>query len=79
MPLASLARLFAVAGATQATVAHFGQSMWAIASSKVEVRTGLPVRPAKVTGPTKRVALSLITTRTSQPAFVASEVSSQAL
>src|SRR5690606_29344839 len=71
-PLASLARVLAVAGATSTRVAQRASSIWPIAASAAgshsEPRTDSPDRAWKVVAPTKCVAPSVIATRTCAPA-----------
>ena len=67
-PQAALARMLAVAGATQKTSAARASSMCGCAPGpKTLVRTGRPVRASKVFGPTSRVAERVIRTDTSGP------------
>ena len=81
-PWAARASVSAVAGATRASCAQSPSSTWGSAgpsASNRSVRTGLPVRPWNVTGPTKRVAAAVIATRTSQPACTRPETRSATL
>jgi len=82
-PLASFARKSAVAGATITASAPRERSMCAIplscAASQREVSTGRPVRAWKVSGATKRVAASVMTTSMRAPALPSRRANSQAL
>src|SRR5215217_7570379 len=94
-PPASLAIVFALAGAIAYTSARSTSSRWPIgacagtgspgkaprsgSSSHSVVSTGAPVMPANDAAPTKRAAFGVWTTRTAWPALIASRVSSSAL
>ena len=73
IPSASLAREFAVAGATRTQSAFIPSSTWSIEVapwSQREVETRWCVSPANVVAPMKRVAASVITTFTVAPSCV---------
>ena len=73
----------ALAGATRMRSAQRASSMWPMAasapSSHSELRTGLPVSAWKVSGVTKRIADSVMTTCTSAPASCSRRARSAAL
>ena len=82
MPQASLARTSAVQGHTRKASAHSPRSMCGMGEggqSKTFLATGTEVSPSKVAVPTKRVAASVMATRTSQPAFCRPRHTSAAL
>ena len=95
LPCASLASVWAVAGAIRYDVGVLDQREvrerrvlgQRVAREDAAQRvgshsvtsTGAPVMPAKDAGPTKRVDASVCTTRTLWPAFRASRVNSSAL
>ncbi len=72
MPPASSAMRWAVAGATTTRSAQRASSMWPIAASASashsSARTGWPDTAWNTVGATSRVALGVMTTRTSAPA-----------
>ncbi len=72
VPAASRAIKWAVAGATSTRSAQRASSMWPMAasasSSQSSERTGLPDTAWNTVGDTMRVALGVMTTRTSAPA-----------
>ncbi len=94
-PAASFAIVLAEAGATRKASQLAASSRWPIGScsgrgspgkpprsgsrSNSEISTGAPTMPSKEAAPTKRVALSVISTRTPWPATVARRASSSAL
>jgi hypothetical protein len=82
-PVARRAITSAEAGAITTRVAQRASSMWPIAasadSSQSETRTASPDSAWKVSGATKRVAFSVITTRTSAPRSRSRRTSSAAL
>ncbi len=68
-----------MAGATTTASAQAPSSTWispAYPGSQRSVTAGCPVIPVNVTAPTNRVAASVITTRTSAPAFTRARTSS---
>ncbi len=95
IPVASLAIVLAEAGATRKASQLAATSRWPIGSwpgagspgkaprigsrSNSETSTGAPTIPSKEAAPTKRCAVSVITTRTPWPASVASRASSSDL
>ena len=83
VPRAILARKSALAGATSIRSRSRESSMCdmlsAIRGSQRSVQTVWPVRACMVTGVTKRVAASVMATRTSQPALPSRRASSAAL
>ena len=94
-PAASLAIVFALAGAIRKTSARATSSRWPIGAcvgasspgkaprigslSHSVISTGAPVMPAKEAVPTKRVEASVWITRSEWPALMASRASSSAL
>ncbi len=82
-PCATLARKSALAGATTIRSRSRESSMCAMLSatrgSQRSVHTVWPVSACRVTGVTKRVAASVMATRTSQPALPSRRASSAAL
>ena len=74
MPAASFAMRFAVAGATTTRSVSCARRTCSTSPgrSHSDVCAGRPVRAANVSGPTNRVADSLMTTVTSAPAAVSS-------
>ena len=95
MPIASLARVLADAGATRKASALATSSRWPIGSwvggaspgyaprrgsrSNSLVNTGAPTMPSNEAAPTKRSAVGVISTRMPCPARVARRASSRAL
>ena len=82
-PFAALARKFALAGATTIRSRSRDSSICDMLSgmrgSQRSVQTVWPVSACRVTGVTKRVAASVMTTRTSQPALPRARASPAAL
>src|SRR5712691_2883362 len=81
-PRATRAMTLAVAGASRMSCAQSPRKTCGSAASEpghTEVRTGCPVTPWKVGGPTKRAAELVIATRTSLPAWVSAEARSASL
>lgn len=82
MPQAIFAMTSAVQGHTTNTSAHSPSSIWGMDERghvKRSVATGTEVSPSNVAVPTKRVAASVMVTRTSQPAFCRPRHTSAAL
>jgi len=81
-PQASFAMVLAVAGTIAKTSASSASETWwtcASASSHRPTATGSPVSARNVVGPTNRVADSVITTLTRQPARIRARAISHAL
>ncbi len=73
---------FAVAGATTISCAQSPRKTCGSGlpvADHIPVRTGLPVTPWKLGGPTKRIADGVIATRTSHPACASAEARSTTL